>query len=86
MMKFLALRSFASTCAIVSGVTASVLQYLLFESISRMIVAFGLTAAFAYLFARLKLKRMNLAPNCTCAELVAEGKNRRIFNGTEHGG
>jgi hypothetical protein len=61
-MKFLGGLSFATVTAIVSGVTAPVVPLLIFGVVWwRIIAALSLTAAFAYFFARWKLKRMNLA-------------------------
>jgi hypothetical protein len=70
--------SFATTTAIGCGVSAAVVQLALFETAWwRKVVVVGLTIAFSYFFARWKLKRMNLAPDCTFTEFQVAAKSRR---------
>ena len=77
-MKFLGGLSFATVIAIVSGVSAAVIQLLIFDAAWwRSIGVVGLTVPFSYLFARWKLRRMNLAPDCTWTQFHVATKSRR---------
>jgi Mn2+/Fe2+ NRAMP family transporter len=77
-MKLLGGLSFATATAIVGGVTAAVVQFLIFAQVWRSIVVFSLSVPFAYFFTRWKLKRMNLAPDCTWTDFFVATKNRRL--------
>jgi ABC-type glucose/galactose transport system permease subunit len=76
-MKLLGGLSFATAIAIVGGVTAGVVQLLLFDWWRSIEVA-SLTVAFSYFFARWKLKRMNLALDCTLTQFLVAAKSRRL--------
>ena len=76
-MKFLERLSFAAVTAVGCGAIAALVQFLVFEEAWRSIVVFCLTAAFAYFFARWKLKRMNQEPDCTWTEFHVAAKRRR---------